>query len=89
MSASLPFTTIHPSALRPSLPRLAIASVRSGGALRYRCPETGSFVLVTHPASVEKLSRPHASVQCPGCGDTHLLQPDDDTADIVGPRTSA
>jgi predicted RNA-binding Zn-ribbon protein involved in translation (DUF1610 family) len=89
MPASSPFSTIHPSALRPSLPRLAIASVRSKGAIRYRCPETGSFILVTHPAMVEKLSRPDASVRCPGCGDTHLLRPDEDTADIVAARTQA
>ena len=90
MPASMPFSTIHPSALRPTLPRLAVASVRSGGALRYRCPETGSYILVTHAATVEQLSRPQASVQCPGCGDTHVLQQqDDDTADIVGFRASA
>jgi hypothetical protein len=89
MSASLPFRAIHPSALRPSLPRLAVASVRSHGALRYRCPETGSFVLITLPAEIEQLSRPHAAVRCPGCGDTHLLAADDDTADIVAPPAPA
>jgi hypothetical protein len=86
---SLPFSTIHPSALRPTLPRLAVATVRSRGALRYRCPETGSFVLITLPAAVEQLSRPHASVRCPGCGDTHLLAPDEDTGEIVRPQPAA
>lgn len=89
MSASLTFNTIHPAALRPSLPRLAVATVRSHGALRYRCPDTGSFVLVTEPAEIAQLSRPHASVRCPGCGDTHLLAADEDSEEIVGPRPAA
>jgi hypothetical protein len=47
------------------------ARVRGMGAVRYRCPESGSFVLVTDPSALNVLStRP---VGCPGCGGEHRL----------------
>ena len=77
MSEMTPFNTLHPSALRQSaLPQWVTAAPRAHGALRYRCPNTGSFVLLTHPAALAKASGPQAPVHCPGCGDTHVLTRD-------------
>ena len=46
------------------------SSVRLG-AVRYRCPESGSYVLLTDPAALKRLStRP---VHCAGCGGEHRL----------------
>jgi hypothetical protein len=46
------------------------ASVRLG-AVRYRCPESGSYVLLTDPTALKRLSaRP---VHCGGCGGEHRL----------------
>jgi hypothetical protein len=46
------------------------ASVRLG-AVRYRCPDSGSYVLLTDPAALKRLSmRP---VHCAGCGGEHRL----------------
>ena len=74
MSAMMPFNTLHPSALRQSaLPHWVAATPRAHDAVRYRCPKTGSFVLLTHPTALAKMAGPQAPVRCPGCGDTHLL----------------
>lgn len=79
MSAPMPFSTLHPSALRQSaLPHWVTATPRARGALRYRCPKTGSFVLLTHPTALAKMSGSQAPVHCPGCGDTHVLTRDGD-----------
>lgn len=56
------------------LPRPAEAKALSTGAFRYRCPITGSFVLVTDDATLQKLSRPNARLRCADCGDLHLLE---------------
>ena len=41
------------------------------GAVRYRCPDSGSYVLLTDPAALRGLSlRP---VHCAGCGGEHRL----------------
>ena len=57
MSAMPPFDTLHPSALRQSaLPHWVAATPRARGALRYRCPKTGSFVLLTDPTALAKMS---------------------------------
>lgn len=41
------------------------------GAVRYRCPESGSYVLLTDPVALRRLSaRP---VHCAGCGGEHRL----------------
>lgn len=90
MSNALPFGRIHSSALRqPALPQWVPATRRAHGALRYRCPTTGSFVLLTDPGALARLTVPQASVRCLGCGDTHLLSLADDAADVVRPRTAA
>jgi hypothetical protein len=47
------------------------ASARGPGAVRYRCPESGSYILLTDSAALQRLSmRP---VQCAGCGGEHRL----------------
>lgn len=57
----------------------APASARLG-AVRYRCPQSGSYVLLTDPAALKRLStRP---VHCAGCGGEHrLLGAEDALAD--------
>jgi len=41
------------------------------GAVRYRCPESGSYVLLTDPAVLKRLST--GPVHCAGCGAAHCL----------------
>jgi hypothetical protein len=90
MSTALPFARSHSSAMRlPALPERAPAIRRAYGALRYRCPASGSYVLVTDPAALARLTGPQAPIHCPGCGDTHFLSLDEDAADIVRPKTAA
>jgi hypothetical protein len=87
---TLPFNTIHSSAVRqPAFPLSVPATRRAHGALRYRCPSTGSYVLLTDPVSLAEASAPNAPVRCPGCGDTHLLMQDGSLSDIVRPRSAA
>jgi len=52
--------------------RWAPAAPRSG-AMRYRCPVTGSFVLLTDEASLCKFSRPTTRLRCAGCGELHFV----------------
>ena len=87
---TLPFNTMHSSAVRqPAFPMSVPATRRGYGALRYRCPSTGSYVLLTDPATLAEASTPNARTHCPGCGDTHLLTQDVSRSEIVRPRTAA
>jgi hypothetical protein len=87
---SFVFNTIHSSALRQAAFPVTVQAVRRArGALRYRCPSTGSYVLLTDPAALAEASAPNAPVHCPGCGDTHLLVQDTRRTEIVRARTSA
>jgi len=54
------WSTIHASVYRNAgaLLRPTAATTRARGALRYRCPVTGSFVLVTDEASLRATARP-------------------------------
>ena len=72
---SLPWATIHPSALGQTagMVRWAKAIPRAHGALRYECPVTGSFVLITDEAALAKLARPRGRLRCMDCGEVHLL----------------
>ena len=63
-----------------SIYRGATGSIRSAkatptalGALRYRCPVTGSFLLVTDDETLAWLDRPQARLRCAACGEWHLL----------------
>lgn len=87
---TFPFNAIHSSAIRqPAFPLSVPALRRAYGALRYRCPSTGSYVLLTDPAALAEASAPNAPVRCPGCGDTHLLTQDGSRSEIVRPRSAA
>jgi len=87
---TLPFNAIHSSVVRqPALPASVTGVRRAHGALRYRCPSTGSYVLLTDPVALAGLSAPQSPVRCPGCGDTHLLSKGGATSDIVRSRTAA
>jgi hypothetical protein len=94
MSATDRFGGIHPSALRQAsgFMRWVEATLRPHGALRYRCPVTGSFVLVTDDDTLKALGTPRAQIRCVDCGEIHLLTQDagGEAPDaIVGnPRTS-
>jgi hypothetical protein len=73
--ASLPFGTVHPSALRQSLPPYSVPAVATArGALRYRCPVAGSFVLLTDAEALDALSGDTATHRCSACGDVHVLE---------------
>ena len=87
---TFPFNAIHSSAVRqPAFPLAVPALRRAHGALRYRCPSTGSYVLLTDPAAIAAASAPNAPVRCPGCGDTHLLTQGGSLSAIVRPRSAA
>jgi hypothetical protein len=87
---TFPFNDISSAfARQPVLPAPVSAVRRAHGALRYRCPSTGSFVLLTDPAVLTRLTDPDAPVHCPGCGRTHLLAQDCEMPDIVRSRTAA
>ena len=85
MSATDRFGSIHPSALRQGsgLLRWVEATPRPNGALRYRCPITGSFVLVTDDDALKELDRPRARVRCVDCGEMHLLIQNGDAPDAI------
>ena len=71
----LPWSRLHPSALQHATAPLqsVAATPRPEGALRYRCPVTGSFVLVTEEATLAGLSGRRAWLRCADCGEMHLL----------------
>jgi len=66
---------IHPSAYRHAAEpaRRVPASLRPRGAVRYRCPVTGSFVLVTEAATLARLAERDTRLRCLDCGEMHLL----------------
>jgi hypothetical protein len=72
---TLPWATIHPSALgqTASMVRWAKATPRAHDALRYQCPVTGSFVLITEETALAGLARPRGRLRCMDCGEVHLL----------------
>lgn len=67
--------TIHASVFSQAggMVRRAVATARPHGALRYQCPVTGSFVLITDDATLASLSMPQARARCVDCGEMHLL----------------
>jgi hypothetical protein len=71
---------IHPSVYRRDggFLRWATASPRPHGALRYVCPVTGSFVLVTDEATLQRLAGRRGRLRCPDCGEFHLILRDGD-----------
>lgn len=69
------FGTVHSSVFgqAASVVRRAPAIMRGHGALRYQCPVTNSFVLVTDDATLASLAKPQPRVRCADCGEMHLL----------------
>jgi hypothetical protein len=86
--SGLAWGTIHPSALQhaATLLRPADATARPHGALRYQCPISGSFVLVTDETSLRQLTGKRARLRCTACGEIHLLSMD---VDAGGPAIVA
>jgi hypothetical protein len=69
------FPTLHSSVFREAAIaiRKAAATTRAQGALRYQCPVTDSFVLVTDETALAGLSSPHGRMRCSACGEVHLI----------------
>jgi hypothetical protein len=59
------------------------ATLRSSGAIRYCCPDTGSFVLITDAATLAGFSERDCRLRCADCGEMHLIKRDLSSA-IVG-----
>lgn len=83
------WATIHPSVFadtgRPVQPVNAIR--RAQGAVRYRCPINGSFVLVTESATLKRLASSRARLRCASCSEMHMITCEaegDASAVIVG-----
>lgn len=88
------WATMHSSVFSDAgrLLRWAVATLRPHGAMRYRCPVAGSFVLVTDPPTLRKLARPRARIRCGSCGEMHMVAHEpagDGAAVIVEPRGQA
>jgi hypothetical protein len=84
--------TIHPSVFSHAFEpvRRVPATLRPQGAIRYRCPVTGSYVLVTEPATLAGLSERDSRLRCVDCSEMHLLTLTTlacDSAAIVGKPT--
>lgn len=66
----------HPSVFHASAGPLLSAATepRASGAMRYRCPVSASFVLVTEEPILASLKAcPSLRRRCPACGEMHLL----------------
>ncbi len=70
-----PTRQFHPSVYATAGRLLQAATVpRASGAMRYRCPVSASFVLVTEEPILASLkARPSLQRRCPACGEMHLL----------------
>ena len=87
--ASHDWEMIHPSVYghAAAMLRWVEATPRPHGALRYQCPVTDSFVVVTDDATLAALDKPRARLRCPTCGEVHLLtrHPDAPAAIVAAP----
>ena len=72
------WATIHNSVFRHAAEpvRRVQAARRPSGAIRYRCPVTGSFVLITEAATLAGLAERAVRLRCADCGEMHLLAQD-------------
>lgn len=68
---------LHSSIYRQvnSAPRTITAKAIANDAFRFRCPETGSFVLLTDDETLATLSHGQARLRCVACGEFHLIHP--------------
>jgi hypothetical protein len=87
---NLNWSSIHASAYRQAdaMLRWAQATQRPHGALRYRCPVTGSFVLVTDEASLDRLARSPARLRCVDCHELHLVTVENDPVIVAASNKS-
>ena len=71
----LRWSTIHASAFTQThgLLRWTRGTQRPHGAFRYRCPLTGSYVLVTDEPTLTRLDHSPARIRCADCGEQHLV----------------
>ncbi|HEX5213193.1 MAG TPA: hypothetical protein VFW22_15825 [Pseudolabrys sp.] len=76
---------LYPSIFRHSAEpaRRVPTTLRPSGAVRYRCPVSGSFVLVTEPAMLARIAERDTRLRCPDCGEMHLLAQDTPAPAIV------
>lgn len=82
----LHWSTIHASALNQARDPMqwVSATPRPHGALRYRCPVSGSYVLVTDEPTLARLARGRARLRCADCREQHLVTvAADDCGEIV------
>jgi hypothetical protein len=72
---NLPWSPIHSSAYdhARNLLQPAEANARPSGSLRYRCPITGSYMLVTDESTLAWLAKPQSKLRCADCGELHLI----------------
>ena len=70
--------TLHPSVFRHAAEPVhrVQATLRPSGAIRYCCPDTGSFVLITDAATLAGLSERDSRLRCADCGEMHLIERD-------------
>jgi hypothetical protein len=68
---------LHSSIYRQvnSAPRTITAKAVANDAFRFRCPETGSFVLLTDDETLAALRRGRTRLRCVACGELHLVRP--------------
>ena len=69
------FSNIHASVFSQAsnVVQRARATMRGHGALRYQCPTTNSFILVTDDPTLASLAKPQPRIRCADCGEMHLL----------------
>lgn len=73
--ANRSWTTFHPSVYRHAAEPVCSVTgeLRPRGAIRYCCPVTGSFVLVTDPALTAGFAERPIRLHCPDCDEMHLV----------------
>jgi hypothetical protein len=72
---SLTWDTIHTSVFHHAAEpvRRVEATRRPTGAVRYCCPVTGIFVLITDAPTLAGLAERNVRLRCADCGEMHLL----------------
>ena len=82
---NLNWNRMHASVYRQAgaMLRWAEATPRPHGAVRYRCPLTGSFVLVTDEASLNQLAQSPARLRCADCHELHLVDVAAEDAPVI------
>jgi hypothetical protein len=81
---------IHPSVYRhgAGFLRRVPAYQRPHGAVRYRCPVTGSFVLVTDDDALDRFVHRRVRLRCVGCGEMHLIACESEDGGVIVPQSA-